>query len=99
MRTGFSALAAIPLLFCAETAFSGEFHGFAGANGLPSVTPWGDTYAGSISTVTLPGNGTFFHVKKTAPAVKEASASRIRTVSAATSDCAWEAGVCVIRRK
>ena len=102
MRTAFAAMLAIPLALSAPVAFSGEYHGFAGGNGLPSVTPWGDTYAGAVSTVTLRGSGTFFHVKGAAATTGHATANppapRIRSVSAVTSDCAWEAGVCVIRR-
>ena len=64
---------------------------------MKAVTPWGDTYVGAASSATIPGNGTFFYIKNVQPA-RYAPSPRVRTVTATTSDCAWEMGVCVIRR-
>ena len=68
-----------------------------GRRDMAACTPWGDTYVGAASSATIPGNGTFFYIKNVQPA-RYAPSPRVRTVTATTTDCAWEMGVCVIRR-
>lgn len=92
---GFSAACLSATGVMADESYRGR--DFIGGNGLPSVTPWGDTYVGAASSATIPGNGTFFYIKNVQPA-RYAPSPRVRTVTATTSDCAWEMGVCVIRR-
>lgn len=102
MRKPMLAIAAFSaFVLPATTLLAGETHAgrdFIGANGLPSVTPWGDSFVGAASAATIPGNGTFIYIKNVQPS-RYAPAPRVRTVTAATSDCAWEMGVCVIRRE
>ena len=93
---GFSAACLSATGVMADESYRGR--DFIGGNGLPSVTPWGDTYVGAASAATIPGNGTFFYIKNVQP-TRFAPSPRVRTVTAATSDCAWEMGVCVIRRE
>lgn len=75
--------------------------GIAGS-GLPSVLPGIGTYAGSVSTVSFRGVGTYFaidHSGRRTRTVLLAPKALIIEVDAETSDaaCSYEAGVCVIR--
>ncbi|MCX8999245.1 hypothetical protein NOF55_19250 [Rhizobiaceae bacterium BDR2-2] len=92
MAAALACLAALP----AATASAGSVSG----SGLPSVTRWGDTYAGAASTAGT-RHGTYFHLdRKTRPAPaaeRQEKRTRPPVVIGAEPECSYEAGVCVIR--
>lgn len=95
-----TAAALAGLLLLAAPATAGDFGRHGGWNGphLPSVTRWGDTYAGAVSAASF-RHGTYFYVDRDAlplPVQRERRPT-VRIVDAGKSQCAYEAGVCVIR--
>lgn len=97
----YSTVAAlIGLVAFAGTAQAGEHFvqsGWSGEN-LPSMTRWGDTYAGSVAAVSF-RHGTYFAIDRNArpdfaPPEKRQAA---RIIDTRTAHCRYEAGVCVIR--
>lgn len=82
------------------SAQAGEYfaQGDRGAANLPSMTRWGDTYAGAVSAVSF-RHGTYFSIDRDtrpdfAPQEKRRPAL---IIDAREARCSYEAGVCVIR--
>lgn len=97
LRTMAAALTGILVL--AGAAAAGDF-GRHGHGGLPSATRWGDSFAGAISAASF-RHGTYFYMDRSArphsPPPETKRPARRVVIDARTAQCAYEAGVCVIR--
>lgn len=82
----------------AQAADDGFSHSSWQHNAMPSMTRWGDTYAGAVAAVSF-RHGTYFYINRDAqPDFKPQEKRRAaRILDARDARCSLEAGVCVIR--
>ena len=107
LGAGFAAPAAMADGFAPHRTFHHHRHDQVGGNGLPSYVRGVGTFAGGISAVRFRGNGIYFYSQNgIASALPEPEAPKVKIISVgenetraygATSACAYEHGVCVIR--